>query len=177
MQAAEPIDIGATFEKSGEPFPWRRFFKYLGLSAVALFLVRQLIVGSGYNLSFALSPSMNTAVYRVSPSRGAPERGDLVVFHVPANEVFSGRVVKRVVGVEGDSIELRDNRLYVNGTDIGVVHAETSLGKPLTPQQSVIVPPRHIFVVGTHDRSFDSRYQEFGTINRGRVEGQAKELF
>jgi signal peptidase I len=41
-----------------------------------------------------------------------PKRGDVVVFFSPADEV---RLVKRVVGLPGDRIELRDNELFVNG--------------------------------------------------------------
>src|SRR5580658_2638822 len=41
-----------------------------------------------------------------------PKRGDVVVFFSPADEV---RLVKRVVGLPGDQIELRDNQLIVNG--------------------------------------------------------------
>ncbi len=42
---------------------------------------------------------------------GDPERGDVVVFFSPVDEK---RLVKRVVGIPGDRLELRDNRLYVN---------------------------------------------------------------
>ena len=43
---------------------------------------------------------------------GVPERGDIVVCFSPDDDV---RLVKRVVGIPGDVIELRDNRFYVNG--------------------------------------------------------------
>src|SRR5215470_5485433 len=43
---------------------------------------------------------------------GDPKRGDIVVFPSPFDEV---RLVKRVVGIPGDRLELRDNRLCVNG--------------------------------------------------------------
>jgi signal peptidase I len=43
---------------------------------------------------------------------GQPNRGDVVVFYSP---VDGTRMVKRVVGLPGDTIELRDNQLYVNG--------------------------------------------------------------
>jgi signal peptidase I len=44
--------------------------------------------------------------------RGEPARGDIVVFEPPGER---DRYVKRIVGVPGDVIELRDNRLFVNG--------------------------------------------------------------
>lgn len=43
---------------------------------------------------------------------GGPERGDIIVFYSPENGI---RLVKRVVGVPGDTVELRNNRLYING--------------------------------------------------------------
>src|SRR5882762_3523289 len=43
---------------------------------------------------------------------GDPKRGDIVVLFSPADGV---RLVKRVVGLPGDRIELRDNQLFVNG--------------------------------------------------------------
>ncbi len=46
---------------------------------------------------------------------GDPEGGDIVVFYSPAD---GKRLVKRVVGLPGDSIFMRDNRLFINGTEI-----------------------------------------------------------
>lgn len=43
---------------------------------------------------------------------GEPRRGDVVTFHSPTDGV---RLIKRLVGVPGDVVELRDDRLYVNG--------------------------------------------------------------
>lgn len=44
--------------------------------------------------------------------RSGPQRGDIVIFFSPQDGV---RMVKRVIGLPGDRIELRDNRVYVNG--------------------------------------------------------------
>ena len=46
---------------------------------------------------------------------GAPQRGDIVVFYSP---VDGTRLVKRVVGIPGDSIAMRNNQLTINGEDI-----------------------------------------------------------
>ena len=45
---------------------------------------------------------------------GQPKRGDVVVFFSPADDV---RLVKRVVGLPGDTVELRDNHLFINGEE------------------------------------------------------------
>jgi signal peptidase I len=49
-----------------------------------------------------------------------PERGDIVVFYSPKDKK---RLVKRVIGLPGDSIHMESNRLYINGKDIPYEHS------------------------------------------------------
>src|SRR5262249_32011028 len=71
-----------------------------------------------------------------------PRRGDIVVFPSPFDEV---RLVKRVVGIPGDRLELRDNRLLVNG--------EPASYEPLEPtvrrQLSALDQGQHLFAIET----------------------------
>ncbi len=57
---------------------------------------------------------------------GEPERGDIVVFFSPADEK---RLVKRVIGVPGDKIEMKDGQIYING--------EEQLYEPIDDEQVV----------------------------------------
>lgn len=57
---------------------------------------------------------------------GHPQRGDVVVLYSPADGT---RLVKRVVGVPGDTLEMRRNRLYVNGQP-----ADYEVGRPVDDQ-------------------------------------------
>lgn len=62
----------------------------------------------------------------------APKRGEIVVFYSPEDGV---RMVKRVVGLPGDTVQLIDNRLYINGEDVEDEPLDTVYRDALAPAE------------------------------------------
>ena len=124
-----------------------------------------------------------------------PTRGDVVVFRSPAD---GERMVKRCVAIAGETVELIDNQLFINGqsaiyqfpgvaplTGPVVVTEQTDGGThPLliTPRVRarrnfgpVTVPPGHYFMLGDNrDNSADSRY--FGFVPRDYITGRSSSV-
>jgi signal peptidase I len=106
----------------------------------------------------------------------APERGDIVILQNPgqASEDF----IKRVVGLPGDHVLIRDARVFINGSQL----MEPYLNRPWTltrdwpvnPSQpdGEIVPAGSYFVLGDNrDHSSDSRF--FGYVSLSQIQGKA----
>jgi signal peptidase I len=108
--------------------------------------------------------------------RGAPQRGDVVVFVYPVDPTKD--FIKRVVGVAGDVIQIRNKRVYINGevwNDPHAYFADGSANIGGTPRDAygpVTVPAGQLFVMGDNrDRSYDSRF--WGFVDLDEVRGKA----
>lgn len=96
-------------------------------------------------------------VSKVDYRLGKPAVGEIVVFQ-PTNEAPIP-YVKRVAAVEGDTVEIRDGRLLVNGAPSTVAEAH-GITTPQSPQVAypLTIPPGHFFALGDNRQaSSDSR--------------------
>jgi signal peptidase I len=111
------------------------------------------------------------------PRIESPSRGDVIVFIYPVDR--SKDFIKRVVGVEGDTIEIRDKRVFVNGNPVEEPYAHhfANAIEPIgqSPRDNlppVTVPPGHFFAMGDNrDFSHDSRF--WGYVPVEDVKGKA----
>jgi signal peptidase I len=112
-----------------------------------------------------------------------PERGDVIVFEFPEDKdksYFERRdFIKRVIGLPGDTVEVRNKQVFVNGelyTNPEEIHKEASVVSseygPRDFMAPVTVPPGNYFVMGDNrDRSYDSRF--WGFVAEPKIKGQA----
>ena len=105
-------------------------------------------------------------------------RGQVIVFHPPASVDQAGQpFIKRVIGVAGDTVELRDGRVWVNGVALDEPYLYRDAGgdieptDPISGTSSWLVPAGDLFVLGDHrQKSEDSRV--FGPIEVSSVIGR-----
>jgi len=106
-----------------------------------------------------------------------PKRGDIVVFIYPLDRTKD--FIKRVIGVEGDVIEIRNKTIFLNGSPCGDTHGVYTdnliLPSSIQPRDNfgpIKVPGESIFVMGDNrDQSYDSRF--WGFVKLKDVMGEA----
>lgn len=165
------------------------FLKLCSIFCVIVLLLAFLYV-QGYRIN--LSGSLPGWIYRIYNAAGKTvSRGDYVVinyFSVDNNPAIQAGLergylsrfpmLKQVGAVSGDLISIRNNRLYVNGADVGpmIVLSADSLGNPLSPYPTpVTLKSGQYWLISNPERGFDSRY--FGQIDRGCITHVAYPVF
>lgn len=98
------------------------------------------------------------------------DRGDIVVFWFPDDP--SKSYIKRVVGLPGDTIEMREGTVRVNGTQLDEQYLDPRFNASPRSQAPVYVRPNYYFVMGDNrDNSSDSR--SWGLVPKKYIYGKA----
>lgn len=104
------------------------------------------------------------------------QRGDVVI-------VKQGRtdLIKRIIATEGETVEIKDNAVYINGEKLKENYLPTTTRSKLPPSElslirdgkTVTVPSNSYFVMGDNrEHSKDSRYREIGFVSRDHIKGK-----
>jgi signal peptidase I len=174
----EDAQLGSPAQPAQPPLPplrrelrsWTRDLAVaLGLAIVVMIFLYQPVKVEGTSMNPLLSDQerifINKFIYRFEPI----ERGDVVVFWYPLDR--SKSFIKRVVGLPGETVEIRAGNVYVNGKELPDQYV------PAGYLDGSNYPARHLpqdeyFVMGDHrDSSNDSRV--FGSVPRQFIYGKA----
>jgi signal peptidase I len=126
-----------------------------------------------------IEPQQYVLVDKLTPRFDGYHRGDIIVFKPPTNtETGSDQpYIKRIVGVGGDQIQIKNGKVFVNGTQLDEPYLfadADGTAQPTTPhgQSTWTIPDGDLFVMGDHrEQSQDSR--DFGPIQVSSVLGRA----
>ncbi len=107
-----------------------------------------------------------------------PKKGEIVVFRYPRDE--SRDFIKRVIAVGGDTVEMRNGKVLVNGSVLqeDYVFKDDPKGANHSNYRKSVVPQQHIFVLGDNrNNSEDSRFADVDFVSLRLVKGRAMLAF
>jgi signal peptidase I len=151
-----------------------------------IFFVIQTFVAQPYkvqqmSMEHTLEPDQYVLVDKLTPRFGPYNRGDIVVFKPPADwaQADDTPFIKRVIGLPGDTVDIHDGNVYINGTKIDEPYLyRDAPGDPTQPttvqgdQHSWVIATGDLFLMGDHRaNSQDSR--TFGEVPIDQVIGRA----
>ena len=148
------------------------------IALLLAFVIRTFVVQTFWIPSGSMQPNLTIndriMAYKLFYGINQVKRGNVIVFKFPLNPKQD--FVKRVIGLPGDKIEVRDKQVYVNGNKLEepyVVHRDGwNTGVPRDQYEPVTVPPDSLFVLGDNrDSSEDSRY--WGFVPAKNIVGRA----
>lgn len=145
-------------------------FVSLIIGFIATLFVKPSLV-SGLSMYPTLDDGDYLLLNRMAYKVGEPEYKDVVVFnsHLPGQTVL----VKRVIGVGGDTVKIENGHVYVNGKQLNEPYIN---GEFTDGDMEVVVPKDSLFVLGdnrTPNGSMDSRYEEIGFVHEDEIIGKA----
>ncbi len=99
-----------------------------------------------------------------------PQAGDITVFRYPDDPSGNTLYVKRIIGAEGDMVEVRDGEVYVNGTQLEEDYIAEKTSGDFGP---VTVPADSYFMMGDNrNHSLDSRFWENKFVEEDEILGK-----
>lgn len=146
--------------------------------AVAIYLIVQTFVVQTYQVHQqsmvpSLLPGQHLLVDKLTPRFDDYSRGDVVVFHPPESEADATPFIKRIIGVAGDRVEIRQGDVIVNGTVLDEPYLSRN-GPTVANcgESSWSVPDGDLFLMGDN-RTSSSDSRCFGPVQTDQVIGRA----
>ncbi len=156
----------------------RQYLKYIVFNILLAATISVLLINyvasayqvKGHSMHSVLKDEERIIISKLGIEKGNIERFDIVVFHKPSEPEKS--LVKRVIGLPGEIIELKGGKLYINNGELAqpfLTMGGREANQP--PMPPMMIPENHYFLMGDNRLvSHDSRY--FGPVAVGYIYGK-----
>jgi len=177
-EAARPVAVTDPPEVRKNPSGLRNALEWVVIAVGALlvaFVIKTFLLQAFYIPSLSMAPTLKVndrvLVNKLSYDLHEVNRGDLIVFESPPDEGSETKdLIKRVIGLPGETVESRDGRMVVDGRVLDEPYLDD--GVMTGALEKTVIPPDHLWVMGDNrSNSRDSRF--FGPIPESLVIGRA----
>ena len=124
--------------------------------------------GQSRTLSGGDTVLMDTLIYQV----GSPKRGDVIAFK-PNGSSTGHSSIKRVIGLPGETIQIKDGMIYIDGEVYLEKKSYPVITNPGMASDGITLGNQEYFVLGDNrNNSVDSRFADVGTVKASYIEGK-----
>lgn len=156
--------------------PWIETLKTLVTAGILAIGIRTFVAEARYIPSESMLPTLEVQdrliIEKISYHFKDPKRGDVVVFNpteILEQQNYKDAFIKRVIGIPGDTVQVRGGHVYVNGKQLEEDYINQAPDYEYGP---VTVPENHYLVFGDNrNNSYDSHY--WGFVPREKLVGKA----
>ena len=139
--------------------------------AIVLFLVLRTTIQSSVVVGPSMEPGLQNnqrlVISKVGYVFGEPQRGDVIIFHSPNS--WQTEYIKRIIGIPGDTIEIKAGRVYVNGVVLNEPYV-TDLLRYNFPKETLA--SNSYFVLGDNRNNSNDSHNGW-TVPRESIVGKA----
>ena len=152
---------------------------YIAFICLFVFLilhyVGQRTVVRGDSMDNTLRDGQNLIMDKISYRFHDPERFDIVIFPGPEENGEHPYYIKRVIGLPGEIVQIKDGAVYINGERLteDVYGITDYIDEPGIAEEPLLLGEDEYFCLGDNRPvSYDSRYEEVGTVERSEIVGK-----
>ncbi|MCS7092262.1 MAG: signal peptidase I [Patescibacteria group bacterium] len=147
--------------------------------AIAIFLFVYLLVMQPHRIKgTSMEPNFHDGEYLLSDKLTyrfkEPQRGEVIVFKAPGSN--GEEFIKRIIGLPGEEIGLKDGKYTINGKALNESYLPSDLvtngGNFLSEGETALIPENHYFVSGDN-RPLSSDSRTWGFVEKGKITGRA----
>jgi signal peptidase I len=157
--------------------PWVEGIKTIALAAVLAIGIRQFVAEARFIPSDSMVPTLvkddRLIIDKLSYKFSQPQRGDIVVFNPTATleeQKFKDAFIKRVVGLPGERVEVKEGKVYIN--DSAIAENYTAELPNYNWKFDGVIPENSYIVFGDNrNNSYDSHY--WGLVPKEKIVGRA----
>lgn len=134
-----------------------------------LALPRSVVHGSSMEPNF--EEGQRLVISRINYMIGDPQRGDIVVFNSPASDPDEPSLIKRIIGLPGETVEIRDTLVYVDGVLLEEPYIKEECRPSSCPDRIWELGDNEYFVMGDN-RNVSNDSRRFNAVTHDRIIGE-----
>ncbi|MCR5144258.1 MAG: signal peptidase I [Lachnospiraceae bacterium] len=130
------------------------------------------VPNQGESMTKTIPDGSSVWVNKIAYKFSEPEAGDIIAF-LPNGNTSASYSIKRVVATAGDSVVIKNGRLYVNDEQVELTNLDADLSEPGRAYFEITLDEGEYFVLGDNpSNSEDSRYESVGNVTDDQILGK-----